>query len=245
MCDDQASIEQHDISTQALFYVKKHKGEIIKKFAGLEIYRPVPNPAAYFMAGSPGAGKTEYSKSFIKELTQRDQTITIVRIDADEIRDMLPQYNKKNADELTRASSKGVELLFDYVQDHSQSFLLDGTFSHYDTSYKNIIRSLRKGYKVGLTYVYQEPTVAWRFTKIREKEEGRHVSKGMFINAFLAARNSANRVKAEIGQALNLDLIIKNHENGVEEYHLNVDNVDRYLTIQYTFSSLEEVIRER
>ena len=47
------------------------------------------------MAGSPGAGKTEYSKRFVDGV-KKDTGASIVRIDGDEIREILPQYNGSN-----------------------------------------------------------------------------------------------------------------------------------------------------
>lgn len=58
----------HQLLRLMQFNGKDNKKIIIQKFADLSIYLPVQNPTTYFMAGSPGAGKTEYSKSFIKEL---------------------------------------------------------------------------------------------------------------------------------------------------------------------------------
>lgn len=56
------------IHDEAIAYIRQHKRDLIEKFANLNDYPPVKNPEAFFMAGSPGAGKTEYSKSFIKAL---------------------------------------------------------------------------------------------------------------------------------------------------------------------------------
>ena len=53
------------------------------------------SPESYFMAGSPEAGKTEYSKRFVDGV-KKDTGASIVRIDGDEIREILPQYNSSN-----------------------------------------------------------------------------------------------------------------------------------------------------
>ncbi len=81
-----------NISDQALNWVKRNKRIIIKKFT--EEKKPVPlrqKSIAIFMAGSPGAGKTEFSKRFINVLSRINSFGTsIVRIDGDEIRELLP-----------------------------------------------------------------------------------------------------------------------------------------------------------
>ena len=46
-----------------------------------------------------------------------------------------------------------------------------------------------------LFYVYQDPQVAWSFTKERELVEGRVVPKDTFINAFFQARENIEKVK--------------------------------------------------
>lgn len=100
----------------------------MRKICSLEKYPAVVNPSSYFMAGSPGAGKTEYSKSLIQILTEKEPERKIVRIDADEIRDWLPQYDHKNALLVQRAASLGVEKVLDCVLKNHQDFILDATF---------------------------------------------------------------------------------------------------------------------
>ena len=104
----------------AIKFVKKNKKLIISKFADSTKFPPSQNPFTIFMAGSPGAGKTEFSISLINQLGERDPNTKVVRIDADEIRDIIPQYDKTNSNLLQSAAAIGVEKLFDHVQDHAQ-----------------------------------------------------------------------------------------------------------------------------
>jgi adenylylsulfate kinase-like enzyme len=77
--------EEPEISNEAIAWVKSHQKDIVQKFAG-----PYPSvsgaPFSIFMAGSPGAGKTEFSKRLMLLLRE-----SIVRIDPDEVRNFLPQ----------------------------------------------------------------------------------------------------------------------------------------------------------
>lgn len=237
MADDYTSTEK-----KAIEYLKKNEKLIIQKFASIDLFPPVSKPSTYFMAGSPGAGKTEYSKEFIKELVAKDSQRKIVRIDADEIRDMIPCYDKTNASEIQRAATKGVQVLFDYTQAHSQDVLLDSTFAYADAS-KNVERALGRKRKVGIFYIYQDPLTAWDFTKKREKLEGRPVPKEFFVKAFFAAKDNVNRVKSKFGKKIELNVIKKKQDNlGIEKAFFNVDNVDSYLKIQYTSQSLEDLL---
>ncbi|MBU3978435.1 zeta toxin family protein [Patescibacteria group bacterium] len=230
MSDDTANIEE-----QAKEWVRQNKRVIIDKFANLNVYPGVSNPFTIFMAGSPGAGKTEFSKSFIKDY---DPGTKIVRIDADEIRDLIPGYTGQNAYKVQGAAAIGVEKLFDYIQNHHQNAIMDGTFSDYKISKDNVERSLHRDRSVGIFYLYQEPKVAWEFTKIREVKEKRHVSKAMFINSFFAARDNVNKIKQEFGKAIELNLVIKNFENKLEKTQFKIDKVENYIDIKYTMEEL-------
>lgn len=234
------------IGDDALAYIKIHRRKLIEKFANLASYPTIDNPEAFFMAGSPGAGKTEYSKSFIKELQEKDPRRKIVRIDADEIRDFLPPelYNHTNSDEVQRAAVKGVEILLDEVLHKNQEFLLDATFAMYDKSYSNITRCLKYSRKIFIYYIYQDPLIAWRFTKEREVMEGRKVPRDMFVNAFFNAKNNVNRIKKDLGKNIELTLITKNYKQEVEKIYLNIDNIDNYLKIEYNQTSLEGLLHD-
>lgn len=233
--------EDKKLSDEAILYVKKHEKEIIEKFANKSLYKPVERPFTLFMAGSPGAGKTEFSKSYIKELHKTNPDITVVRIDADEIRDLLPQYKGNNADVVQHACGVAVGKLFDYVQKQGQNAIVDGTFSDYDISCKDVNRALKRGRDVDIYYIYQDPLIAWDFTKKREQLEGRHVSKEMFIESFFAAKNNVNQVKSELGKQIELYLIIKDISNSsISKSHFNIEKVDFYLPKGYTKEELEE-----
>lgn len=232
------------IADKAREFIKTHKKELCEKFANLKNYPAVKNPSAYFMAGSPGAGKTEFSKSFIKELIEKQSERNIVRIDADEVRDSIPFYDKTNAYRVQGAAALGVEKLLDYVLANNQDFLLDATFADYEKSRNNIVRSLNKKRKVGILYLYQDPVVAWEFTQKRAALEGRNIPLDMFIRAFFAAKENVNRIKKEFGKDVELWLIIKNLEQGIEKIYFNVDNIDNHLKIEYNLQSLKKILEK-
>lgn len=229
-----------DTENQAKKWVKKNKKYLIEKFANLIDFPPVKNPFTIFMAGCPGAGKTEFSKSFIKSY---DPSTKIVRIDADEIRDLIPQYKEGNAYRVQGAAAIGVEKIFDYVQEHKQNVILDGTFSDYNIAVDDVKRALGRDRKVGIMYIYQEPEIAWEFTKKREKIEGRHVDKKMFISSFFNSKETVNRIKKEFGKDIELNLAIKNYENGLEKTQFKIDSLDSYINMKYTVEDLESLLK--
>ena len=230
------------IRKAAIKFVKKNKKLIISKFADLTKFPPSQNPFTVFMAGSPGAGKTEFSISFIKQLGKKDPNTKVVRIDADEIRDMIPQYDKTNSNLLQSAAAIGVEKLFDHVQDHTQNVVVDGTFANYEVALKDVKRALGKNRKIGIIYLHQDPAIAWDFTKKREKLEGRIVPKEMFIQAFLNSKENVHKIKKEFGNDVRLSLVIKDFENRVEKTLFNIDNVDSYLKVKYNPQTLRRIL---
>ncbi|MBI4598592.1 zeta toxin family protein [Candidatus Uhrbacteria bacterium] len=74
-------------------------------------------------------------------------------------------------------------------------FLLDGTFSNQKKCFQNIEWSLNKGRFVKVIYLYQDPFIAWEFTKRREAVEHRHVPKESFVEQFFAANRNVKNMK--------------------------------------------------
>jgi predicted ABC-type ATPase len=231
--------EEIQISEEAKIFVKKEKHALIKKFADLEKYPSAEKPFSLFMAGSPGAGKTEFSKRIIEIMSP----IPIVRIDADEIKESIPQYNGKNSDIVQGAASIMVDNLNYYTLKHQQNSIMDGTFANYIIARRNIINSLNKNRKIGVFYLYQDPLKAWDFTKKREKLEGRYVPKQAFIEAFFKAKENVKLIKEEFGDKIELNLVIKNSSNEDEEIKSDISaNIDDFVKIQYNEKSLQKTI---
>lgn len=211
MTNNEAKIE-----AEAFGYVRAHSKELILQFAPVDICHQVTKPVSLFMAGSPGAGKTEVSKGFIRRFTD-----TPIRIDADEIRSFCPGYNGANASLFQKAANKGVNILYDYALKNDINCIVDGTFA-YAGAEENIQRSLKHGRRVQLWFVYQDPIRAWEFTRAREIKESRRVTKDVFIRAFIESRKNAIKVKNLFGNDLELNLLTKNYVDGEEHIRLNI-----------------------
>ena len=82
---------------------------------------------------------------------------------------------------------------------------------------------------MGIFYLYQDPKIAWEFTKIREEVENRDISKNVFVGSFFAAKDNVNKAKQVFGDRVRLNLIIKNFENKDVKYHIDIEKVDFYL----------------
>ncbi len=226
----------------AIVYAKEHKKDFILKFADPSVYLREENPISVFMAGSPGAGKTEFSKRLISELKSKGFiSKDPIRIDLDEIRQNFPMYTGGNASLFQAAGTIILEKLYDHVLKKKQSAIIDGTFAHIK-SIQNIERSINENRPVEIYYLYQDPVLAWDFTKKRETLEKRNIPRESFIEAFLGSRENVNLVKQRFGNNVRLNLVIKDFEKGLEELRFNIDKVDQYLQVSYTKDELEKLI---
>jgi predicted ABC-type ATPase len=219
-------------------FAKENKNRLAKEITNLSVYKSEDTPVSVFMAGSPGAGKTESSIRLIEELSKNDKS-KILRIDADEYRKYFKEYQGYNSHLFHGAVSLIVEKVHDLALSNKQSFIFDGTLSNYKKAVDNIRRSLKKGRLVQIIYVYQEPFLAWDFTQRREKSEGRRILKEDFIAKFLDSRSTVNQLKETFKDKIILDLIIKDIDNSELKYEKNIKNVDDFIKNNYSLQELE------
>lgn len=96
-----------------------------------------------FMAGSPGAGKTETAKSMISQF-KKEHGVEVVHIENDELRKEFEDYNGLNSPLFQNAATRLVEAIHDRALKKKVSFLLDSTLSSFEKAKSNIERSLKK-----------------------------------------------------------------------------------------------------
>ena len=198
---------------------------------------------ALFMAGSPGAGKTETAKRLIESLPRT----SFVHIDQDLIKSLLPEYIGNNAERYHGAASIGVEKVLDHVLSKGCNFVLDSTLSDFKKARNNIERSLKKGCTVKIYFVYQDPKHAWSFVKKREQVEGRVVPKDSFVNQFVESRKVVNEIKNIFDTKVKLHFVSKTvNKDGVmrEKFEFNVKSVDNYIKKMYgkIYINKEEIL---
>lgn len=225
----------------AVEFVKKNKQEIIDMFAGSE-FKPVEHPISVFMAGSPGAGKTEFSKELIKTFEQNESSEKIVRIDADEIRNLLPGYTGTNADVFQYPASLGVEKVHDYVLAAGKNFVLDATFSDFERAKSNVGRSLERGRNVDIYFIYQDPLLAWEITQKREALEGRRVPKEAFVRHLFGSLDSVRLLQKEFGKDITINVFTRDVKQDLYVVQLGVDDIDKCVTINYSKNQLLQVL---
>ena len=228
---------------EAVAWVKRNKKFIKEKFASIKDYPPDNYPSTIFMAGAPGVGKTEFSKLFIEKFYGSEKQRKIVRLDTDEIREIIPGYNGFNASMFQSSASLGMEYLIDKVYEDKQNALVDTTFGLKHKAILNVERAIRRNRHVIVSYLYQDPQISWRFVKDRTRKGSRYVPRDFFIDNFFLARENANEVKEIFKEKVVLVIFILDENHKVITSIFNIDNIDNYVKIRYTKSWLEKNLK--
>lgn len=234
--------EQVAMCEAATAYAKQNKKPLARAIADKAHFPSEDYPVALFMAGSPGAGKTEVSKALSGFFNRPDQAHqgTILRIDPDEYRALIPGYTGENSWLVQAAVSIVVEKVFDLALDQKQSFILDGTFSNSKKSLSNIERCLGRGRMVSIYYVYQPAEQAWKFVQAREAVEGRNIPFDAFARQFIDAQNTVQLAKDTFKQDIDLTVLVKPIDSDDHMIHSDVNDLK---TIIHTTPSLDQIYR--
>lgn len=229
--------EDEKIRANAIAFARKNKKRIAKRVCDPAVYPREENPVSVFMAGSPGAGKTEASVELLESIGG-----AVLRIDPDILRAELPGYVGGNSWLFQEAVSILVDKILDVAFDQCQSFLLDGTLASYSVAERNIKRSVKRERDVQILYVYQDPQQAWQFVVAREALEGRRILVKDFINQYFAARSVVNALKVAFGKTVKVDLLLKNNDGSHRLFQAGVDKIDNHIPEKYDAASLEQLL---
>lgn len=242
--------EEQRIAQKALEYAKQHRSAIAREVADPQRYAAESNPLTVFMAGSPGAGKTEVSKALVEALeelgVEQYQGLggRVLRIDPDDFRDRLPGYTGGNSWLFQTAVVAIVERVLDRAFDKRLSFLLDGTLSSFGVAQRNIDRALARERSVWIMYVYQCPRRAWEFVQAREITEGRNIPLDDFVTQFFAARQNVVELKRQYGGRIQVDVLIQNGGEAEEGIIADVsaEEIDELIPQTYDEAELRRIL---
>ena len=239
------SEDDERIKQSAEAFARANRKRIAKEFTDPKEYASEQHPVSIFMAGSPGAGKTEFSRALLELELEDGSKRKMIRMDADELRTRLPGYTGANSYLFQGAVSILIEKIHDLALENKQSFILDSTLSNPGKAIQNIDRSLHRNRSVFVMYVYQRPEVAWKFTQSRELVDGRNIQKETFIREYCAARETVKEVLAKFDGLVTVVLIKKNFEDhSVETIQLiaNTTQIDASIGHAYTKEDLEQLL---
>ncbi|MBF4449098.1 zeta toxin family protein, partial [Vibrio anguillarum] len=105
--------------------------EKLKKKLAKEMVDHLPqeeSAVSVFMAGSPGAGKTETARNMIKTF-KKESGVDLVHIENDELRKVFEDYDGINSPLFQRPATLLVEAIHDRALKRDVSFILDSTLS--------------------------------------------------------------------------------------------------------------------
>lgn len=240
--------QEKQLAQEAVRWIRRaaNKKAVIARFASLEDYPPFEHPLVFFTAGSPGAGKTEFIKGF-RESIERSLKIKLTVVDPDKVRELLPGYTGSNSYVFQRAISIAVDDLFRHVLKHKQSAFIDGTLADYERAKSNIEKAINQYGQATIFYVFQHPAIAWHFTQLREVVEGRNIKKKDFIEKFLGAKQVVDKLKAEFGDKVVLNVILKDYKDTRENKAVagaieDISRIEDHLDFRYTKTSLERIL---
>jgi len=219
------------IKERAESYARLNKKRIAKALSDSSMYPAERDPVAVFMAGSPGAGKTESSRELVKNF-ERDGS-KVLCIDPDELRYQFSEYSGQNSHLFQGAISIVVDKVLDLAYENRQSFLLDGTLSNLEVARRNVTRATGHRRATQILYVYMNPLQAWRFVQAREAAEGRRIRLESFVDQYFAARDVVNALKREFGANLSVDLLKKPIDGSQRLYKAGIDLIDNHLPEQF------------
>ncbi|EPJ87326.1 zeta toxin family protein [Pseudomonas sp. CFII68] len=242
--------EESAIEHAALEFARVNRASLARHIADAAVYLSEEVPFTVFMAGSPGAGKTEIAKAMADDLDERNLSLyskRVLRIDPDDFRSLIPGYDGSNSYLFQRAVTKILEKVLDRAFKRRLSFILDGTMANLGVAKRNIDRVLGSGRKAQIMYVYQRPELAWQFVQAREVTEGRNIPLQEFARQFVAARCNVIELKRIYGSQIHIDLLIKDFDgDDGQQVELDVagDTIDALIPQIYDQAQLVELLAE-
>lgn len=227
-----------EITEKAMSQAKSIKRRLAKEM--IDHLPEEESAVSVFMAGSPGAGKTETARNIIAQF-KTQHNVDIVHIESDELKKQFDDYKGLNSPLFQVPSTILVEAIHDRALQKKVSFLLDSTLSNHGKAKSNIERSLKRSRYVLIIFVYQDPEQAWCFVKARETVEGRRVPPEAFVEQFVNSQVVVSELKKEFKDQIDIIFMEKNLDGTKEKPYFNVTDIDALLGKKYTRASLESI----
>lgn len=220
-----------------LEWARKNKKRIAREFirkVGMPLH---DTPVGIFTAGLPGAGKTEFTQELLKNLIDPP-----LRIDMDEIAQLIEGYSPAKADLFRSGASVILAKIYDEATKTGLDFVFDGTFAH-NNALPNLERAIEHGYITKVYFIHQDPEIAWKFTQDRELIERRHIDREGFINSYYKLHENMIMLQ-DITEDVIISVIIKDSINRIGKVIENVHNIYDFVPKPIDRKELERVIQE-
>lgn len=165
---------------------KRNRAAVLAQF--FEDFPHTKVKIAFFMAGIPGAGKTEFAEWAIRE-----NSPALVPIEHDKLVEYIDGYAPENYYSYRKAGSTLVTDIFNACLKNGYAFIFDGTLSH-TNGIRNVRKALKAGYTVYIVYILQDAQVAWELTKARELVKKRSIEKQGFLETCTKINKSLQNI---------------------------------------------------
>lgn len=232
-------MNDQQITDNAIMAARKMKKSVARKMVD---HLPQEEAAvSVFMAGSPGAGKTETARHMMKSFLD-NYGVELVHIENDELRKEFDDYKGLNSSLFQTPATLLVEAIHDRALQRGVSFILDSTLSNFEKAKSNIERSLKRNRAVYIIFVYQDPKQAWQLVQARETVEGRRVPKEVFVEQFVESQRVVSELKKTFQSLIDITFIEKNIDGQNEIPHFNVADIDALLGKKYNRESLKVIV---
>ena len=205
---------------------KLHR-KIINEFKDELVCIESDEPIAILMGGSPASGKSTFLRKYAPYLLKEE----LLRIDADEVRAMLPEYKGWNASATHNETQDIVKTL---LSDRTigipckYDVIFDGTMTS-PKKYLDLIRLLKKlGYKVFVVFIDKVPKdVIMKRAMDRYKKSGRFVPPFVIEEFFETGKDSLAKVKAKVDGYMIVDGSNNNYKV-IEQKGLKLPKTRKY-----------------
>jgi len=203
---------------------------------------------AIFMAGIPGAGKTEFVRN-LKVVKDKEMIV----IEHDQLVEHIDGYQAECYYTFRKAGSVLVTKLFDECLRHFYPFIFDGTLSH-DTGFKNIEKCLKRGYEVIVIYIHQDVESAWKLTQDRELIKKRAIERSGFVQTCQKIHTNLRKIFATFSShdqfafwviekngapgLENSQMVVYDHS--IETDHESRSKVEELLATEYNIETIKD-----
>lgn len=218
-----------------LKWAQENKKRIAREFVHKLQRVAHEQPVGIFTAGLPGAGKTEFTQELLKDLLDPP-----LRIDMDEIAQLIEGYSPSKANLFRSGASVILARIYDEITKAKLDFVFDGTFAH-DNALKNLERALAHGYTTKIYYIHQEPEIARQFTKDRELVEKRGIERDGFIDAYIHLHHNMQELQDKF-KNVTISVVIKDESNRVGRIVEDVQSIYDHIPQALDRTQLARVI---
>lgn len=164
--------------------------EDLSKYCHNDTFIPV-----IFLAGAPGAGKTEWIESF-------PDIEHYIILDTDLYRSLFAGYTGSNASDYHQYASRVMDRMYSFCMKNSYNMIVDGTFSNPQKAEENIAQCKKRQLAFSIILVMQDPIISYLYTKKREQEKLRNVPTEVFIEKFYRSIEVVKVIHSQYPQAL-------------------------------------------